>query len=137
MGTATDNAELVRRFNQSWSSGDLEAVLESAHPDMEFDWSDSMGPFAGVYAGHAGLRRFWTEMWDAWDEFSIEIDDVTECAGGRVVTATTVRARGKGSGIEIEATGGAMVWTVRDGKVVKGKLYQTAEEALAAGAIPA
>ena len=74
MGTATDNAALARRFNQSWSRGDLDDVLECADPDMEFDWSDSRGPYGGVYTGHAGLRRFWTELWDAWDEFSIEID---------------------------------------------------------------
>jgi hypothetical protein len=51
------------------------------------------------------LVRFWTDTWDAWDEFKLEIEDVIECGPGRVVAATLVRGQGKGSGIEIEARG--------------------------------
>ena len=39
--------------------------------------------------------------------------------------------RGRGSGVEVEATG-AQVWTIRDGKFQRAKLYQSKAEALEA-----
>jgi hypothetical protein len=44
---------------------------------------------------------------------------------------TLVRARGKGSGVVIEAHG-ASVWSVCDGKVTRAKLFQSKAEALEA-----
>ena len=49
---------------------------------------------------------------------------------------THVRARGKGSGVTVEADG-AGVWRVRDGKIAYAKLYQSKAEALAAVSRPA
>ena len=128
---SSQNAALIRRFEQCWARRDLDAALECTHPEMEFDWSDSTGPFRGTYRGHEQLVRFWTEMWDAWDEFGPHSEDLIECGPERVVAVTVVRARGKGSGIEIEARA-AMLWTVREGKILRGKLFQTKEEALEA-----
>ena len=97
---------------------------------MEFDWSDSRSPFRGTYLGHSGLERLWAEMWEAWDEISIDIEEATECGPGRLVTANLVRARGRGSGVATEARG-AILWTVTEGKVQRAKLFQSAEQALA------
>jgi ketosteroid isomerase-like protein len=130
-----ENFELVRRFCEDWNRGDMDAALECAHIEMEFDWSDSRGPLRGTYRGHEGLARFWTELWEAWDDFRLELGDAIECGRERLVTVTTVWARGRGSGIEIEARG-AMLWTLREGKILRGKLFQTREEALEAAALP-
>jgi ketosteroid isomerase-like protein len=123
--------ELVRRFEKSWASRDLDAALDCVHDDLEFDWSDSMGPFVGTYRGRDGLTRFWTEMLEAWEHFSPEIQEVFDCGPQRLITLDVVRARGKGSGIDMEARG-AMLWTVREGKIVRVKMFQSKEEALEA-----
>ena len=126
-----ENVELVRRFEKSWARRDLDAALECVHDDLEFDWSDSMGPFVGTYRGRDGLTRFWTEMLEAWEHFSPEIQEVFDCGPQRLITLDVVRARGKGSGIDMEARG-AMLWTVREGKIVRVKMFQSKEEALEA-----
>ena len=123
--------ELVRRFEKSWGKQDLDAALECVHDDLEFDWSDSMGPFVGTYKGRAGLTRFWMDMLEAWQEFSPEIEEVVDCGPERLITLDVVRARGKGSGIDMEARG-AMLWTVRDGKIARVKMFQTKDDALEA-----
>src|SRR6476661_3421398 len=46
-----DNVALVRRFEKSWATRDLDGALECVHADFEFDWSDSIGPFVGTYRG--------------------------------------------------------------------------------------
>jgi ketosteroid isomerase-like protein len=129
--TTTESAELVRRFYESWTRRDLDVVLESVDPEFEFDWSNSRSPFSGVYEGREGLERFWTDIWDAWDEFRLEIEEVRDCGHDCLVAASVVRAQGKGSGIEVEAHG-AMLWTLRAEKLLAGTFFQTKEEALAA-----
>jgi ketosteroid isomerase-like protein len=106
-------------------------VLETIHPDMEFDWTESRAPFHGVYRGIEGMRRYWNEVQDAWERFRPEIDEVIDCGDGRVVTPATVRGRARASGIELEAHG-TMLWVVRDDKIVSGKMFQTRDEALEA-----
>ncbi len=129
------NVEIVRRFEDSWARRDLDAALKCVDADFEFDWSNSMGPFVGTYRGHDGLARFWTELLDAWEEFAPEIEEVIECPPARLITLDVVRARGKGSGIDMESRG-AMLWTVQEGKIVRVKMFQTRQEALEAVGLP-
>src|SRR4029453_9165270 len=96
-----ENVDVVRRFETSWARRDLDAALECIHAVFEFDWSDSMGPFAGTYKGHQGLTRFWTDMLEAWEQFSPEMVEVVECGPERLITLDVVRARGRGSGIDM------------------------------------
>jgi ketosteroid isomerase-like protein len=126
-----ENVEIVRRFEDSWTSRDLDAAMECGDGEFEFDWSDSMGPFKGTYKGHDGLARFWTDMLDAWEHFSPEMVEVIEFGQEGLITVDLVRARGKGSGIDMEARG-AMLWSVREGKILRGKMFQTKDKALKA-----
>jgi ketosteroid isomerase-like protein len=129
-----ENVEIVRRFEQNWASRDLEAALECVHDDIEFDWSNSMGPSMGTYSGHNGFTRFWTDMLEAWDEFGPESVEVFECGPNRLITLDVVRARGTGSGIEMESRG-AMLWTLQEGKILRAKMFQTKDEALKAAGL--
>ena len=124
----------MRRFEQSWSHRDLDGALEYVHEEMEFDFSDSIGPFQGTYKGHEGFTRFWNDMLDAWEHFSPEMVEIFECGPEKLITLDIVRARGKGSGIDMESRG-AMLWTVRDGKIVRAKMFQTKEEAFQAAGL--
>jgi ketosteroid isomerase-like protein len=129
--SSVDQIEVVRRFHDGWIAEDLDGVLECIHPDMEFDWSESRAPFRGIYRAHDGMRRYWDDMREAFDWFRPEIDEVLDCGDGHLVTPTTVRGRARASGIELDARG-AVLWSLRDGKIVRGKLFQTTEQALKA-----
>jgi ketosteroid isomerase-like protein len=131
----SEESDLIRNFYECWNDGNVQGALECADPQVEFDWSNSRGPMRGVYRGRQGMRSYWEQSAEAWGVFTIELEEVVDCGDGCVVAVTTVRGRGKGSGIEVEAHG-AMVWTIADGKLVGGKLFQTRETALAAAAQP-
>ena len=126
-----ENLEIVRRFENSWATRDLDAALDCIHAEFEFDWSDSMGPFVGTYKGSQGLTRFWTDMLEAFEQFTPEIVEVVECGPERLITIEVVRARGRGSGIDMEARG-AMLWNVQEGKILRVKMFQNKGEVLAA-----
>jgi ketosteroid isomerase-like protein len=129
--TPKENVEVVRRFYASWSRRDLDAALECVHPEIEFDWSGSLSPFRGIYRGREGVVLAWTEIMDAWTKFAPEIEKVIECGPERLITPTLVRGQGKASGVQGEAHG-AVLWTLREGKIIQGKLFQSKEEALEA-----
>jgi ketosteroid isomerase-like protein len=126
-----ENFDVVRRFEESWASQDLDAALGCVHDEIEFDWSGSIGPFVGTYRGHDGVTRFWHDMLEAWERFSPEAEEVIDCGPDRLITLDVVRARGKGSGIDMQSRG-AMLWTLRDGKILRAKMFQTKDEALEA-----
>jgi ketosteroid isomerase-like protein len=126
-----ENVEIVRRFYECWTNRDFDGVLECSDPDVLFDWSESRSPYTGVYAGHEGVMEFRQELEEAFDDFSVEAVDVIELDSERLVTVTAVRGRGRESGILLEA-GGAMLWRLRDGRILRGKLFQNKSAALEA-----
>ena len=128
------NVEIVRKvFEFGFVDGDLDSALELMDPGCEMDWSDSRAPYSAIFRGHAEIRGAWRDWRDAWEEWIPEILEAIEIDRETVVIVTLVRARGKGSGVPVEARG-ASVWTVRDGKVTYAKLCQSKAEALEAAA---
>jgi ketosteroid isomerase-like protein len=127
---AQENVQLVRAlFDRIWARRDVDAAVELVHPDAVFDWSDSRGPYRGYYKGHAALRETADAIWDAWDEWDPLFEEAIEIDPETVLIVTLIRARGKGSGVPVEAHG-ASLWSVRDGKIVHAKLFQSKAEAL-------
>ena len=122
---------VVRRFEDCWARGDLHGAQECVHPDFEFDWSNSIGPFAGIYKGHDGLARFWDELLETWDNFAPTAEEFISCGPDQLITVDVVRGRGRGSGIEMQARG-VMLWTLRDGKILRTKMFQNKDDALEA-----
>jgi hypothetical protein len=52
----------------------------------------------------------------------------------RVIVVNRVQMRGRGSGVEVDATG-VQLWTITDGKAQRVKLYQSKAEALEAAGL--
>ena len=126
-----ENVELVRRTVDLFNRREISRALEAAHEDFEMDWSNSIGPLKGVYRGREAVRRLWESFLEAWDEIRWDPQEITELDEGRVIVVNRVRMRGRGSGVEVEATG-VQIWTITDGKGRSVKLYQSKREALEA-----
>jgi ketosteroid isomerase-like protein len=97
-----ENVEIARRAFEAWNRGDVDAWLESAHPEIE--WSSEIARrLEGadtVYRGPQGMRRFWEEWHSVWD-LTIEISEYRDL-GDTVVALGYLRGRGRASGIDIE-----------------------------------
>jgi ketosteroid isomerase-like protein len=98
------------------------------HEDIEVHDHDVID--AGEYRGHAGLRRWFEDWSSAWAEFSTESEEMLD-AGERVVAVFRLRAKGRGSGAEVERQD-AMVFEVRDGKIWRIDYYNNRQQALEA-----
>lgn len=125
------NVEILRRFWElAAGRRDFDAAMELVVDDAQFDWSDSRAPYRGVYRGRDEASSAWSGWLEAWEEWDPEITEAIEVDADTVVAVTAVRARGKGSGVQVRARG-ASVWTFREGKIASAKLFQSKSEALA------
>jgi ketosteroid isomerase-like protein len=74
------------------------------------------------------MRRYYADWMSTFDEFRAEVEDVVFASGDRVgaVIHTAGRARGSEGWVEGRY---AVVYTVRGGRIVRGREYATADQA--------
>jgi ketosteroid isomerase-like protein len=128
---AQENVELVRLTIDFFNRREIERALDATDPNLEMDWSNSIGPLRGVYRGRKEVLEFWQSFLEAWDEVSWDPQEFIEVDEARLIVVNRVRMRGKRSGVDVEAIG-VQLWTITDGKGRKVKLYQTKADALEA-----
>jgi ketosteroid isomerase-like protein len=104
-------------------------MLEDAHSDVEIDYSESDAPDASVYRGHAGCRAFARGRYEDFEERSFETVELIDAPPNAVIAVGRMRGTGRGSGVAVEARS-VTLWTLRDGKVERIKLYRTRADAL-------
>ena len=127
-----ENVEVVRRVYDAAARRDAEAVLALYDPEVELDSTRLGLPDSAreLYHGHDGLRRFFGEWHEAWGKIEYDYEELIE-AGEQVISVVTRHAHGRASGVEVERSF-ALVWTLREGKVVRVVWFLTREEALEA-----
>jgi dihydropteroate synthase len=116
------NVEIVRSLQAAFRRGDYEAAIAPIHEDVVYEFD------LGTFRGHDGIRRVYASWLSAWEDS----DSVTERvigAGDRVVAFIRNRGRSRASGVELDERV-ALVYTLRDGKVVHMKNYRDRAEAL-------
>ena len=131
-----ENVEIVRLAYVAFSERDLDALAELTDPNWVFDFSRSIGPDEGVYRGREQVFRFVVTYGEAFERFQLSPIEYLVGPGGEIVVRHQVSAKGRGSGVEWERVpDAAMVWELRDGKVIKTTLYQHHAEALQAAGL--
>jgi uncharacterized protein len=125
------DVELLRRAYEQFNRTreiDLDLVAENA------EWGLFAGsPEGDALHGHEGVRSWTEQMRSAFDRLAIEPEEFIDAGDGRVIVVSRMAARGRGSGMELEAPL-VNVWTVRDGRVTRCLGFTTREDALAAAA---
>jgi ketosteroid isomerase-like protein len=128
-----ENEQVVRAVYDAAGRRDGAAVLALYDPEVELDASRlALGGLIGqpVRRGHEGVRSFFRELHEAWENLEYDLEDLID-AGEHVVSVVTRRGRGRASGAEVELSV-ALVWTLREGKVVRVVWFESVEEALEA-----
>jgi ketosteroid isomerase-like protein len=132
-----ENVEIVRKVYDAVARRDTDAVLTLYDPEVEWDFSRH--PFRGLMGGdvshgHEGLRRWFREWYEAWETLEDNLAELID-AGDKVISVVTTRGRGRASGVEVELTRHAGVWTIRDGKIVRVVWFRTRADALKAAGL--
>jgi ketosteroid isomerase-like protein len=130
---SVENVEIVRQSFDAIGRGDIEQLLELYDRDIEFLPLTGTRVESGGYRGHAGVRQYFEEAAEVWDEVRPVAGQVTT-SGDEVIVLGHCAIRGKASEIETESPT-AWVITVRDGKITRHRVYRTNEEALEAAGL--
>ena len=113
----------------AYNRGDIEATLQTLHPEVEWQTSD-VALHRQTYRGHEGVRSFFEDNLEIWDDHHVDAEDFIE-VGEYVVVPIRLRGRGKASGVEVAARF-VQVWGFRDGKIAQLRVYVDEAEALEA-----
>jgi uncharacterized protein len=120
--------EVLRRTYEALGRRDFAALNELADSDFEMDLTERvLNP--ATYRGAEGLLRFLGEIDELWASMDIDVERVIE-RGDEVLAVLLVTLTGRGSGVEMESRI-AQWWTLRDGKLLRMKLYGDADVAVA------
>lgn len=126
---------MVKRAYVALTQGDAEVLREMAPPEFTVDFSRrQMDPFVlgrdEMLAFFEGQGR---ETWEGWPTY--EPKELID-AGDVVVALIRTSARGKSSGVEVDARVWN-VWTFRDGRPVEFKYFgEDRAAALEAAGLP-
>jgi ketosteroid isomerase-like protein len=121
--------ELVRVIIDALNRGDVDGML--AHMDPDFEWRPlEASPVARVYRGRDQVRRYVEDWLSTFESLRLDLENPTE-VGDRVISSVHGHARGRASGVELDARF-CQVWTLRRGTAVGMEEYATREQGLAA-----
>ncbi len=127
-----ENVEIVRSVLDGWSRGDFSVGAGLLAPDFEWQQhAEAVEPGArhGVEIG-SSLKR----VFEIYQDFRVEPKEFVD-AGARVVVVSRVRATARGSGLEVDQSF-TLVWTVKEGQLVRIEVYSDREAALEAAGLP-
>ena len=124
-----ENVEVVRRLLQAFADGGLDAMPELWDPDIEWRAAEGAIDDVGEMHGPVAVRRYIQDWIDTFDDFSVVVEELRGVGGDRVLSIQRLKGRAKLSGTETDLRY-AVVYTVRDGKVVRGQEYLSVDQAL-------
>ena len=88
----------------------------------------------GPIIGRDAMRAYVADWYEMFPDLTISVEDITDAGPGRVIAVSHIAGTARASGVPAELRF-AVVWTIRDGKIVRGREYLTMDEALQAAGL--
>jgi ketosteroid isomerase-like protein len=129
-----ENVEIVRKSIEVFNRDGLDASLEYSADDIEHRAVEGAIDDRGPMRGKEAVRAYIQDWLDTFDDFKTEAVEFIAVGDDQVVAVVRLSGRAKASGIETDLTF-AVLYTVRDGKLARGREYETREEALEAAGL--
>ena len=124
------SGDVVRRQFDAFRDS-LDAAAEFWDADIDWRAAEGAADDVGVMKGTEALRRYYRQWIESFDELRAEVEEVIVETGNRC--AVEVRNSGRPHGSDAVVRGRYfVVCTVRQGRIVSGREYESRREALAA-----
>jgi uncharacterized protein len=122
-----ENVEAVRATYDAFNQRDFDALFEFYDPEIVWEQDEGfLEP--GTHHGHAGVRHVFESLFESFEEFHIYVERLFDL-GDQVLSLIRLVGSGRGSGLEVQNRG-AHLWSLRDGKAVKLKMFSDPAQAL-------
>ena len=130
-----ENVEAFKRGLDAYNRRDVEAMLEDADPEIEWQPGilTGLGGEAAVYRGHEGIREGFRDLFEALGEIRLDYPEIRDL-GDRIVGIGRIRARGTESGAETESPHATVV-EYKNGMAIRVRSYFDPKAALEAAGL--
>jgi ketosteroid isomerase-like protein len=126
-----ENVEVVRNSLIAYAERGLDAVTQFWDADINWRAIEGAPDDVGEMHGREAVRRYLQEWIDVFDNVTNVPEELIDLGDDRVLAMQHATGRAKGSGVETEIRY-AVIYTVRDGKIVRGREYIDRNQALEA-----
>ena len=93
-----ENVKLMRRTFERWNAGERKVDSDIADPEIVVHSAMTNA----TYHGYAGLRQWFAEIDNQFEDWSLSIDEFREASDDRLVALGTVHVRGRTSGVAFD-----------------------------------
>jgi ketosteroid isomerase-like protein len=128
-----ENVEIVRRVYEAAALRDADTIFALYDPEVELNATRIGVGDLGIYHGHEGLRALFNELHQVWGDMHYDYEELID-AGDHVVAVVLRHAQGRASGVDVEAPL-ALLWTLRDRKVIRLVWFGSRADALEAAGL--
>ena len=125
------NVEVVRLQFEALENGGVHAAARFWHPDIEWRAVEGAVDDIGVISGRDAMCRYYQDWLEMIDDLRGGIEEVVYDSGETLVAILYNSGRGRGSSVPIRGRY-TVVYTIRDGLIVRGREYETQAQALEA-----
>jgi ketosteroid isomerase-like protein len=129
-----ENVKTVHDGFVAFNRGDLDAFLENCADDIDYRAVEGALDDRGPMHGKDAVRAHFQDWLDTFDDLKAVPLELIDAAYEQVVTVLQFGGRAKLSGVETDLTF-AVLYTLRDGKIARGREYWTKEQALEAAGL--
>jgi ketosteroid isomerase-like protein len=123
-----ETLNLMRRFVDALDKHDGPALLDLVHPEAEFE--SLIQEVEGTFHGHQGVRAYLSNLFGAFPDWRVDVDEVCE-VGDTTVVKVRAHATGLAGGVATDLSDW-LAMTMRDGKADWWAFFRTQDEALEA-----
>jgi ketosteroid isomerase-like protein len=128
----SERTDVARALVELWNAGARGGQDFARYCAPDFELESPLSAVAGEpYRGVAGLQGWLRDVEEQFSEWHVELGEARE-VGDAVLTITTVRARGRASGVALEFDSAAVIRFDDEGLVAWARIYADVAEALAA-----
>ena len=131
---STSDAESAAAVFDAFRGRDAERLWKLMDPAVEFHSRAVGGEATSVYRGRAGIDRYFADLDDVFSGWHTDDERHLDAGEDRAVSLYRVIGEGRGSGLPVELAMG-IVWTLRGGLILRGDVYGSPGEALAAAGL--
>lgn len=124
-----DPAEVVRGLFEAFADRDVERVLAAVDAEVEF-WPEGTARRRGrgePYRGHAGMREYLDDVAGVWERLEVRPGELRGVANAVVAFGVALGRTHAGEDVEVPVI---WVFKLREGRILSGRVVETASEAI-------
>jgi ketosteroid isomerase-like protein len=129
-----ENVAVVQAALNAFARDGLDALAMYWTEDIDHRAIEGAPDDRGPMHGRDAVRAYVQDWLDTFDDVRTEVVELIDADEDKVIAVLRMSGRAKLSGVETELTY-AVVYTIRDGKIARGREYATRDQALEAAGL--